>query len=94
MKYEESTFILKLIEDLEGEMTHFDNRVYEFDDCDMKVSGFVQQTFAYEPQGYYTPPSWELTSRSANLDIWEITERERLLTPEEIYFIEHQIERV
>ncbi|ANS04911.1 hypothetical protein [uncultured Mediterranean phage] len=80
---------------LEGEMTFFNERWFEMNDGIVNVTGIVQQKFKYTPQTYWNPPDHELISRTADFDeiIVSTATDERVLTLEELYFIEKQLDK-
>ncbi len=73
MIFDEITLKEQIIERLTDNTTFFqesnNNTEFEFDDCTVRVSGTVWSTHDCEKGDYYTPPSYDLISRSAELDI-------------------------
>lgn len=93
MKFDTSILIEKIIDDLEAEMTVLNN-YYEFDDCTVKVVGRISQDFDYDRGDYFTPPSCDLYSRVADIDLIEMADKNgtRELTAEELWYITKQLE--
>jgi hypothetical protein len=72
MKFDE-LYLSDLIKDrLTDEMTVFDdknhNTEFNFDDCDVRVTGRVQQEYKHEKWDYWNPVDVELISRTADFD--------------------------
>jgi hypothetical protein len=96
MNYDQLYLVDDIKEHLQGEgLTQFDNTWFEYDDCVVRITGYVQQDceFVYSTD-HFLLSNMELTSQHANFDEIFISceEDERSLTVEEIYSIEKMLE--
>lgn len=95
MIYDEIYLIDKIKDSLTGEMTVFDNTWFEFKDCVVSITGHVQQSFDFTySTDHFLLSGMELISRTAVFDEILISSEdgERVLTLEELYYFEKQLD--
>lgn len=73
MVFDETYLVEQIVDRLTGEMTVFQesnyNTEFNFDDCDVRVLGTVQEEYDYDRGDFFSIPSYTLRYRTSDLDI-------------------------
>lgn len=96
MIYDETYLVEKILDSLTDGMTQFNDTHFEFDDCVVSVTGYVNQDFTFQySTDHFLLSGMELQTRTSDFD--EVTifydTVSYMLTNEELYALERMIDK-
>lgn len=93
--YDPLYLIDRIKDDLNGDTTYFNDTWYEFADSVVSVTGIVYEEWDVIEGDYWTQTEYNFISRVADFDeiVYSDKHGERVLTLEEVYYIEGELKK-